>query len=314
MTAPRHLFGPVPSRRLGRSLGIDLTPRKLCCEDCVFCQIGPTTTHTLERREWVDTAAVLAEFDAWAAAGGEADYATLSGYGEPTLHTRFGDVLRHARDRGFKTALLSNGGLMHLPEVRRDAAASADIVKVTLSAWNEDSFRRLHRPALGLTFERLLEGEQALRDIHPGKLWVEVMLVRGVNDAPEQVEAIADAVATLRADAVHLNTLTRPSLSQDGLHRVSEAWLHTIAPWFTPVAEVPAFKGKAESPLDMTDDALMELLVRHPLSVAAWAKAAGIAPDALEARLAPLAAAGRVAYETDDGVRMVRAAVPSPFA
>lgn len=310
MTAPRHLFGPVPSRRLGRSLGIDLTPRKLCCEDCVFCQIGPTTTHTLERREWVDTAAVLAEFDAWAAAGGEADYATLSGYGEPTLHTRFGDVLRHARDRGFKTALLSNGGLMHLPEVRRDAAASADIVKVTLSAWDEDSFRRLHRPALGLTFGRLLEGEQALRDIHPGKLWVEVMLVRSINDAPEQVEAIADAVATLRADAVHLNTLTRPSLSQDGLHRVSEAWLHTIAPWFTPVAEVPEFKGKAESPLDMTDDALMELLVRHPLSVAAWAKAAGIDTTALEVRLAPLAVAGRIAYETDDSVRMVRAVAP----
>lgn len=300
------LFGPVPSRRLGLSLGIDLNPRKVCCEDCLFCQIGRTTTCTLERREWVDTRAVLAELDTWADAGGKADYVTLSGVGEPTLHSRFGDVLRHAHVRGFKTALLSNGALMYLPEVRQDAA-SADVVKVTLSAWDEESFRKIHRPALGLTFARLLEGEQALRQAIPGRLWVEVMLLRGINDAPEQIEALAGLVASIQPDAVHLNTLSRPAPSGEDLHRVDDAWLHTISSWFTPVADVPIFKGRAESPLTMTDEAIVELLGRHPLSLSAWARAAGISDAELEARLAPLTAAGKIVFETDDSVRMIRA-------
>jgi wyosine [tRNA(Phe)-imidazoG37] synthetase (radical SAM superfamily) len=133
----RYLFGPVPSRRLGLSLGVDLNPAKVCTENCVFCQVGRTTELTLERKEWVPTADVLAEFDRWAAAGNKADYVTLSGSGEPTMHARFGDVLRHVKAAGeFKTAVLSNGSLTFLPEVRRDAA-EAGVGKVTLSAWGE---------------------------------------------------------------------------------------------------------------------------------------------------------------------------------
>jgi wyosine [tRNA(Phe)-imidazoG37] synthetase (radical SAM superfamily) len=137
----RYLFGPVPSRRLGLSLGVDLNPVKVCTENCVFCQVGRTTELTAERREWVPTAEVLAEFDRWAAAGGTADYVTLSGSGEPTMHAGFGEVLRRVQATGrYRTALLSNGSLMWRPEVRRDAAA-ADVVKVTISAWDEASFR-----------------------------------------------------------------------------------------------------------------------------------------------------------------------------
>ncbi|HPJ57143.1 MAG TPA: radical SAM protein, partial [Kiritimatiellia bacterium] len=201
--AYRYLFGPVPSRRLGLSLGLDLNPLKVCTENCVFCQVGQTTELTLERREWVPTAGVLAEFDRWAGTGGRADFVTLSGSGEPTMHSGFGDILRHVRAAGgFRTALLSNGSLMALPEVRRDAAL-ADVVKVTLSAWDEDSFRRIHRPAEGLTFDRLLAGERALREEFRGQLWVEVMLLPGYNDSPDQVRAIAEQVARVRPDAVH---------------------------------------------------------------------------------------------------------------
>ena len=304
----RYLFGPVPSRRLGLSLGVDLNPAKVCTENCVFCQVGRTTELTLERKEWVPTTDVLAEFDRWAAAGRSADFITLSGSGEPTMHSRFGDVLRHVKAAGkFKTALLSNGSLMFRPEVRRDAA-EADVVKVTLSAWDEDSFRRIHRPAEGATFARLLEGERALRAEFRGKLWVEVMLLPGYNDAPEQVRAIAELVKSLRADAVHLNTTTRPALAGVEVPRLPEAWLRTVAPWFAPAAEIPVFAGRAKSPEATSDSEWLDLLARHPIALEALAASSGADMPALEKRLAPLVAAGKLAIEAHHGVRMVRMA------
>ncbi|HPC20525.1 MAG: radical SAM protein [Kiritimatiellae bacterium] len=303
----KYLFGPVPSRRLGRSLGVDLNPVKVCTENCVFCQIGRTTELTLERREWVPTADVLAEFDRWVAAGGQADHVTLSGSGEPTMHVGFGAVLRHVKQAGpFRTALLSNGSLMWQPEVRRDAAA-ADVIKVTLSAWDEDSFQRIHRPAPGLSFARLLEGEQALRREFAGRLWVEVMLLPGYNDEPQQVQAIADLVKTLAADAVHLNTTSRPAMAGVRLPPVPEAWLRTVAAAFSPVAEVPAFLERMKSPAEMSDESLFNLLARHPIALTALAASAGMEVVALEQRLAPLVAAGRLVVEDHHGVRMLRA-------
>lgn len=302
----QYLFGPVPSRRLGLSLGVDLNPRKVCSEDCVFCQVGRTTELTFARKEWVPIRSVLAELDRWAAAGNRTDYVTLSGSGEPTMHSRFGEVLRHAKAAGgFQTALLSNGSLMFLPEVRR-AAAMADVVKVTLSAWDEASFARIHRPAAGLTFARLLAGERELRDEYAGTLWVEVMLLPGFNDAPEQVRAIAELVKTLRPDAVHLNTTTRPALAGMDVPQVPEEWLRTVAAWFTPAAEIPAFSGKTTSPLEMSDAALLDLLARHPIAVEAFSESSGASCAEVERRLAPLVAAGQLAIELRDGVRMVR--------
>ena len=305
-TSYRYLFGPVPSRRLGLSLGVDLNPMKVCTENCVFCQVGRTTELTCERKEWVPTADVLAEFDRWVATGNRADYATLSGSGEPTMHSKFGAVMRHMKAAAkFKTALLSNGSLMWMPEVRRDAAW-ADVVKVTLSAWDEDSFRRIHRPAEGVTFERLLAGERALRKEFSGQLWVEVMLMPGFNDAPEQVKAIAEQVGSLEADAVHLNTTTRPALAGVEVPRVPEEWLYTVAPWFSPRAEIPVFTGKAVPSTSMSDAALMDLLARHPITVEALAESAGVGIPAVEQRLAPLVAAGRLAIEAHNGAQMVR--------
>jgi hypothetical protein len=134
------------------------------------------------------------------------------------------------------------------------------------------------------------------------------MLLPGFNDAPEQVRAMAACVAGVRADAVHLNTTTRPALAGVAVPRVPEAFLRTVAPWFTPAAEIPVFAGQAVSPVAMTDGALIELLARHPLAVAALAEAAGAELAAVERRLAPLVAAGRLVLEDHGGVRMVRVA------
>ena len=107
----RYLFGPVPSRRFGRSLGIDLTPHKTCSLDCVFCQLGRTPQKTLERKAYVPTADVIAEIDHWLQTDGHADYLTLSGSGEPTLHAEFGRVLAFLHDQPIPSVLLTNGTL-----------------------------------------------------------------------------------------------------------------------------------------------------------------------------------------------------------
>ena len=136
----KYLFGPVPSRRFGRSLGVDLTPYKTCSQDCVYCQLGRTTRKTVLRKEYAPLHAVLEEISDWLSADGEADYITLSRSGEPTLHVLFGDVIEFIRlNSRIPSVLLTNGSLFHLPEVRH-AASCADIVKISLSAWDQPSY------------------------------------------------------------------------------------------------------------------------------------------------------------------------------
>ena len=159
----RYLFGPVPSRRLGRSLGVDLTPHKTCTLDCVFCQLGRTTHKTMTRKEYVPVDAVLAELDAWFKDKGQTDVITLSGSGEPTLHSGFGEVLRFIRCRTpFPAVLLTNATLLSLPEVQ-EAASLAHIVKVSLSAWDRASFGSVNRPHPDITFDQVLAGQKAFR-------------------------------------------------------------------------------------------------------------------------------------------------------
>lgn len=243
----RYLFGPVPSRRLGRSLGIDLLDGRRCSFDCVFCEVGRTDALVLERREYVPTAAVIAELRDWLADGGEADTITMAGSGEPTLHTGFGEVIDavHAACR-IPVALLTNSSLLWDAEVR-EAAARADIVKVSLGAWDDVSLERLNRPVPGLTFDKLLNGLQTFRAMYHGQFWVEVMLVRDINDAPEQVAKIGAYAATLRPDKVQLNTVVRPPAFKD-IEALSDTELTALTSLFTPPAEVIApHRGGADA-------------------------------------------------------------------
>lgn len=241
----RYLFGPVHSRRLGLSLGIDLLDRRRCSFDCVFCEVGATELLTLERREYVPTTVVIAEFREWLAGGGKADVVTLSGSGEPTLHSGFGDVIDavHAAC-SMPVVLLTNSTMLGDPAVRA-AAARADLVKVSLSAWDDDSLAALNRPAAGLTFARLLEGLHAFRECYSGALWVEALLVYGVNDTPDQVARIATHVAGLRPDKVQLNTVVRPP-ADDHACAVDEETLSRLSALFEPPAEIIAPHQGAE--------------------------------------------------------------------
>ncbi len=278
----RHLFGPVRSRRLGRSLGLDLVPFKVCSFDCPYCQVGVTTTKTLVRAEYVPVAAVLAEFDRWMSADGKADHLTLAGAGEPTLHLHFGDVLEALTARtSIPRVLLSNGSLFHLEEVRA-AACKANIVKGTLAAWDHASFQALHHPHPSLVFETFYKGLQSMRAEFKGEFWLEVFLVAGVNDHPDQVARIASLANKIRPDRIHLNTAVRPPQAVT-VQAVSSERLADLARLFTPVAELsvsppPSVPAGRQATVDngQLEGRLLSLIQRHPCTVADMASTMGV--------------------------------------
>lgn len=264
MTNFRHVFGPVPSRRFGRSLGVDLTPLKTCSFNCLFCQLGPTPRTTLERREYVPVPLVKDEILRWRDAGGTADYATLSGSGEPTLHSGFGEVLRFLKaELPCPAVLLTNGSLLYLPEVRA-AAAAADVAKLSLSAWDDDSFRQVNRPHPDLDFHRSVAGMREFRRAFSGRIWLEVFLIAGLNDAPEDVARIAALAAAIGPDKIHLNTAVRPP-AESNVRPVRPERLAQLAEFFRPRAEVIAdFTARPGSGIAVNESAILEMLRRRP--------------------------------------------------
>ena len=287
-----YLFGPVPSRRLGSSLGVDLIPFKTCTMNCTFCQLGETPCVVSERRDYVPMQDVLSELTQWRDRGGRADHITLAGSGEPTLHKQFGEVFRWVKDHtDFKSVLLSNGTLMHLPEVREEAVL-ADKVKVTLSAWDEASFQQIHRPAQGVTFELLVQGEQAFRRQYQGELSVEVFIIDGVNSQLSKVRKIAEVLKTLNPERIDVNTAVRPP-AVESVGVSPEEHLQDIAEIFGPNASVTAsFKKRGEISLDFSEAALLGLLKRHPASCKQLAEEFNRPADKMFKTLNPLVLSG----------------------
>ncbi|MCC7556154.1 MAG: radical SAM protein [Methanoculleus marisnigri] len=209
--AYRHLFGPVPSRRLGISLGIDLVPHKTCTFDCVYCECGRTTDLTCERREYVPTDRVIAELDDFLAKGPDLDYITFAGSGEPTLHSGIGEIISFIKDRypRYRVAVLTNSALFTDPDVRT-ALMPADLVVPSLDAVSEEVFSKINRPCRGLTAEQVLEGLLDFAREYTGEVRLEVFIVPGINDTEDEIRRLKDAVAAIRPDRVQVNTLDRP--------------------------------------------------------------------------------------------------------
>ncbi len=207
----RILFGPVPSRRLGRSLGIDLLADKTCTLDCVYCECGPTDELTLERKEYVPTRDVIEELDAFLAGRPALDSITFSGSGEPTLHPWIGEIINHIKDHfpEYAVTVLTNGTLLTDPVVRAELIR-ADRVVPSLDAVSSGAFDAVNRPAPGLDNAAILEGLVRFREEYQGQLWLEFFLVPGLNDSPDELAAIAAAAARIRPDRVQLNSLDRP--------------------------------------------------------------------------------------------------------
>lgn len=207
----QYVFGPVASRRLGLSLGVDLLPPKTCTLDCVYCEAGRTNCKTMIRKEWVPVDEVLAELGKILDSKPALDSVTFSGSGEPTLHTGLGFLIGeiHSRWPSYPVTVLTNGTLFFMEEVRLDASR-ADRVIASYDAASQEVFHTLNRPCIGLSPERMLEGFADFRKIFPGEFWIEVFVVPGVNDTEEEMQALARDLAKVHPDRVQLNTLDRP--------------------------------------------------------------------------------------------------------
>lgn len=260
----RYLFGPVPSRRLGRSLGVDLSPHKTCTLDCVFCQLGAGYAPSAVPCEPIPVQAVLDELADWIREDGRADWITLSGSGEPTLHARFGEIIAFARQASnLPVALLSNGTLFFRPEVRQ-AASRANLVKLSLSAWDRASFQAVNRPHPDMDFDAIVAGYRTFRALFTGTLWLEVFLVPGLNARPEDVAKIAALARAVQPDKIQLNTAVRPP-AETFVHPLPLPNMQALAALFDPPAEIIAdYRSQPGAARAVDGHAILALLRRHP--------------------------------------------------
>ena len=293
----KYVYGPIPSRRLGQSLGIDPIPFKTCNWNCVYCQLGRTAPMTNTRREYAPPDAILAEAAAALAAHppGTIDWVSFVGSGEPTLHSAIGHMIRRVKAlTGIPVAVITNGALLYLPEVREDLRA-ADAVMPTLAAGEERLFRRITRPWPELTFERLLGGLIDFRQAYTGRLWVEVMLIRGMNDTDDALRALATALKRVGPDAIHLTLPDRPPAEpwvrppdQEGLLRAT-AILGALAEIVPPSGGDVDLSGCQDAA-----DAALAVIRRHPIREVDLRRALGRwAPDQVAEALQRLAAGGQ---------------------
>ena len=296
----KYVFGPVPSRRLGRSLGVDLVPAKVCTFDCVYCQVGRTTRITTRRERFTPPEKVVAEIRARLKSAPRPDYITLSGSGEPTLNAAIGEIIDGIkRVTDVPVAVLTNGSLFYDPEVRRDCAR-ADVVLPTLDAGDEEVFRRIHRPDPQLTLARIVEGLAAFRREFRGQIWLEVFLVAGVNSSPEQVRKLRPLIARIKPDRIQLNTAVRPTADPD-VKALSEPELAALSKILGPKAEVIAdfrpriTRGRRAS--KAKEDEILDMIRRRPVTLDDIVSGLNLPAEEASKRVEELLAAGRIAKE-----------------
>ncbi len=293
------VFGPVPSRRLGQSLGIDPLPPKTCNWNCVYCQLGRSVPLRNKRLEYFPRDEILAEVKQalGAHAPGEIDWVTFVGSGEPTLHIGLGWLIGQVKAlTDTPVAVITNGALLYLPKVRQ-ALRAADAVLPTLDAGNEKLYRKINRPWPMLTFERQVEGLIAFRQEYTGQLWIEVMLVKDLNDTEQALREIAALMRKIQPDQVHINLPTRPPAElwvqppdEAGLRRAVTI-LGTIAQVVHPT--VGAFDFSTSDSQNIID-AIVNIITRHPMREEELAHALEHwTPGQVEEALHALAASGQ---------------------
>ncbi len=261
-----YIFGPVPSRRLGRSLGVDLVPFKTCTYDCIYCQLGRTTHKTMQRKEWVPMDIIIAQLKAKLST--KPDYITLSGSGEPTLFSRLEDLISRIKDiTDIPVAVLTNGSLLWLPEVRK-ALKSADLVVPSLDAGSSQIFQYVNRPHGDIMFSKMVEGLVKFRDEYTGKYWLEVFLLAGITTTEMEINRMKTCINSIGPDKVQVNTVTRPP-AEGFAEPVPQKQLQTITEKLYEKTEVIADYSKIHKQQDFLArrEDVLTLLQRRPCSV-----------------------------------------------
>ncbi|MEN8157246.1 MAG: radical SAM protein [Bacteroidota bacterium] len=293
-----HLFGPVPSRRLGMSLGVDLIPHKICSLNCVYCECGATTKLTLDRAEYVQTEDVKRELAHFFENNPDPDYITFSGNGEPTLHIHLGEVLGFikALKPEVPVAVLTNGTLMSDPGVRMELM-KADVVLPSLDAASETALRKINHPTKQFHIENYVGGLIEFRKEFEGEIWLEVFILPGYNDDPENIGALKGAIQAIGPDRVQLNTLDRPGII-DGLRAATLEELEQIEKvWgFENMEIVASVKERHDNRAFRTDTeaAIMETISRRPCTLEDLEKILGLNLNEINKYLGTLEEAGQI--------------------
>jgi len=205
-----QIFGPVPSRRLGFSLGIDTVHYKTSSLDCIYCQLGKTTNKTIERKEYISCEDILREIEEILKQKKRIDYITFSGSGEPTLNSGIKTMINNIKKlTSIPIAVLTNGTLLFQPKIREELM-EADLVIPSLDAVSEEVFKKINRPHHSLKIDKIIDGLSVFSQEFKGKIWLEIMIVKGINDSFEEIKRMAKAIEEIKLDKIQLNTVVRP--------------------------------------------------------------------------------------------------------
>lgn len=294
----KHLFGPVPSRRLGMSLGVDLVPHKVCSLNCIYCECGRTTELTLKRKEYISYIEVVKELRHYFSNNPAPDYITFSGAGEPTLNSRFGDVLKFIKSNypDIPVAVLTNGTLFYQKQVRKEIL-DADLVLPSLDAASDLSFRKINRPFHKLNIKEYIQGLVDFRKEYRGKIWLEVLILPGYNDNAAELHMLKEAFEKIKPDSIQLNTLDRPG-TIDGLKAASKDRLQEIVNFWgldnvEIIAAAPERKNIKSYRKD-TESAILETISRRPCTVADLGKILGLHINEINKYLDVLASENKI--------------------
>ena len=278
----KTIYGPVPSRRLGISLGVDIVPYKTCSYDCIYCQLGKTTDRTLERKSYVKASSLLDELKETINLNSDLDYITFSGSGEPTLNKDIGQMIEKVKKfTSIRVAVLTNGSLLWNDKVRENLSL-ADLVVPSLDAISEETFQRVNRPMKGLGIEKVLDGINIFCEQFKGKIYLEIMLVKNINDSEEEIKRINQCVKNLRIDKIQLNTVIRPPSDSDAKPLNKDELIKAKA-LFDPEIKVELiadFKRETSRAYQKDlEEGIIELLKRRPTRGEEMAVSLGVHPN-----------------------------------
>lgn len=264
----KYLFGPVPSRRLGISLGVDLVPHKVCSLNCVYCEVGKTTNLTIEKKEYIPLNDILSELKSYLNDKPKLDYITFSGAGEPLLHNGIGKVITFIKGNypQYKLALLTNSTLLYDENVRKEILG-IDLLLPSLDAVSEKVFKKLNRPNSKLDNNKIIEGLIKFSRDFSGKIWLEVFIIPGLNDTIKELELLKNTIIDIAPDQVQLNTLDRPG-TESWIEPVTKKRMEEIAEFFKPLpVEIIAkfqSRNKIRSYQKNVEQQIIETIKRRP--------------------------------------------------
>jgi len=274
------IYGPVPSRRLGLSLGVDLVPYKVCSYNCVYCQIGPTPETTVERKPYIPAEMILDQLFVRLKEGVRPDYITLGGSGEPTLNSQISDIINGIKSlTDIPVTVLTNGSLLSKKDVRNDLIG-ADVVLPSFDACDEETFLKINRPDSHISFTNMAQGLIEFRNIYSGEIWLEIFIVKGLNDTESAMKKFKQWTDQFGPEKIHLNTAVRPTAESDIL-RVSEEKLKSFCKILGANAEVIApFKKQVMSEELMdTEKKILNMLGRRPCTLDDISAGLGLHPN-----------------------------------